>query len=120
MMVSSAGEADSEKSARRTVSVTEAVWEPLMPFTVKLYGLGVAALRLLMVRVLFWPAKIVAGLKEQVAPEEQDKVILPVKLPAVDAETVKVADVVPMGTVVVELVEESEKTARPVPDRVTV
>ena len=29
MMVSSAGEADSEKSARRTVSVTEAVWEPL-------------------------------------------------------------------------------------------
>ena len=94
--------------------------EPLVPLTVKLNGLGVDAVRLLTVSVLLWPAKMGEALKAHVAPEEQERVTLPVKPLGADAETVKVADVLPIITVVVGLAAESENTASPFPERATV
>ena len=96
-----------------------AVCDPLVPLTVKLNGFAVEAVRPLRVNVLVCPPNIEAGLNAQVAPEEHDRVMLPVKPAGADAETVKVADPLPITAVVVELVEETEKTAKPVPPRAT-
>jgi hypothetical protein len=62
---------------------------------------------------------MVAGLKVHVMPVEQDNVMVPVKAAGDDAETVKVAEVLPTGTVTVELVAARENTASPFPERVT-
>ena len=86
--MSRAGEAETVKSARRTVNVSVAVCEPLVPATVKLNGFGVEAPRFVTVTVLFCPANMVAGLKVQLAPDEHAKVMFPVKLLGPDAETV--------------------------------
>ena len=94
--------------------------DPLMPLTLKLKGLVVEAERLLSVNLLDCPSKIEAGLNVHVAPAEQASVMVPVKLEGPEAATVKVADVVPTNTVLVVAVEESEKTARPIPVRGTV
>jgi hypothetical protein len=59
-----------------------AVWDPLLPFTVKLKGLGVDAVRPLTVMVVVPPTKMVVGLKVQVTPvvAVQEGVIVPVKV----------------------------------------
>ena len=88
MIVSSAGDAESEKSANRRTRGSVAVCDPLVPLTVKLYGFGVAPLRPLTDSVLLCPVKMVAGLNVHVVPVEQDKVMLPVKALGADAETV--------------------------------
>ena len=88
--------------------------------TVKLNGFAVEPVRPLRVNVLVCPPNIDAGLNAQVVPEEHDRVMLPVKPAGADAETVKVADALPITAVVFELVEETEKTAKPVPPRATV
>ena len=60
------------------------------------------------------------GLNVQVTPGAvQDKVMLPVKLPGAAADTVNVADALPMTTVVLGLLDDTEKSASPVPDSVT-
>ncbi len=119
-IVLSAGETDSEKSANRTVNVTVVLCEPLIPITLKLSGFAVAALRLLSVRVLDCPAKIVAGEKEQLKPEGQARVILPAKLPGAAAEIGNVVEVAP--TTIVDFGAEDERvnSATPVPERTTV
>lgn len=76
-------------------------------------------MRLLTVSVLVCPGKMEVGLKVQVGPDEQVRVILPVKLSGADAEKVKVASVLPITTVVVGVVDVTEKTASPVPERDT-
>lgn len=86
----------------------------------KLNGFVVEAVRLLTVSVLLCPPKIDAGLNEQVAPAEQARVMLPVKLLGADAATDKTAELFPIKTVVVGPVEESEKTATPVPVKATI
>ncbi len=115
----SGGVAESEKSESKMVSETVAVCVPLVPLTVKLKGFAVAALRLLSVSVLVWPAKIDAGLKEHVVPEEQERVMVPVKL-LPEADTVKVAEVVPTTIVVDGVGEERLNCAIAVPERATV
>jgi hypothetical protein len=87
--------------------------------TVKLKGFALDVVRLLTVRVLVCPGKMEVGLKVQVGPAEQVRVILPVKLSGAVAEKVKVAVVLPITTVVVGVVVVTEKTASPVPERVT-
>lgn len=110
------------KAARTIVSVTEAVWEPLVPLAVKLRGLVVVAERLPTVSVLLCPGLIDVGLNVQAAPEPivQANVMLLIKLLVADAEILKVVDVVP--TVIVEevAVAESENSAMPLPARATV
>jgi hypothetical protein len=100
-----------------TVSDNEAVFPPLVPVTVKFKGLGVLADRPVTVKVLLWPAVMTAGLNEQVAPDEQDREMLETKPLGADAETVKVADVVPTKILAERLVAESMSTAPPVPER---
>lgn len=75
--------------------------------------------RLLMVSVLVWPAKMVVGLKVHVKFEGQLSVILPVKLLGADAAMVNVAVPSPMSVVTLGLDEDIEKTATPVPERAT-
>ena len=87
-MVSSAGDAESEKSDKSRVSATVAVCDPLVPLTVKLNGFGVEPLTLLTVSVLLCPTKMVAGLKVHVVPAEQPNVMLPLKPLGADADTV--------------------------------
>jgi hypothetical protein len=69
--------------------------------------------------VLVCPAKIESGSKSQVGPDEQDSVILPVKSLGAVAEKLNVVSVVPTISVFVGLVDVTEKTATPVPDRTT-
>ena len=120
VIVCSAGETESEKSAKSRVSGSVAVCEPLVPLTVKLRGFVVAAVRPLRVNVLVCPGKIVLGANSQVTPEEQDNVMLPAKSLGADAETLNVVELLPTITVFVGLVDVTEKTATPVPDRATV
>lgn len=119
VIVCSAGETESEKSANRRVSGSVVACEPLVPLTVKLRGFVVEAVRPLRVNVLVCPEKIVAGSKAQVTPAEQDNVMLALKSLGADAETLNVAELFPTITVVVGLADVREKTATPVPDRVT-
>src|SRR5271169_5697160 len=88
---------------------------------VKLNGLGVEAVNPLMVRVVLCPTKAVVGTNAHVvaAPAVQEKVTSPPKLAGPATETVNVAVVLPMGTVVVVPVEVREKTASPVPESTT-
>ena len=118
-IVFKAGVRESEKSANRRLTGRVAVCDPLVPLTVKLYGFADDVVRLLTVSVLVAPGTMVVGLKVQVGPDEQVRVILPVKLDGADAEKVKVAVVLPITTVVVGVVVVTEKTASPVPERVT-
>ena len=118
-IVFKAGVLESEKSAYRRVTERVAVCDPLVPLTVKLNGFAFDAVRLLTVSVLVCPGKMEVGLKEQVGPDEQVRVILPVKLGGADAEKVKVAVVLPIKTVTVGVVDVTEKTASPVPERDT-
>ena len=76
-------------------------------------------MRLLSVSVLGCPGNMAVGLKVQVGPDEQLRVIAPVKLDGAVAEKVKVAVVLPITTVDVGVVVVTEKTASPVPERVT-
>ena len=87
-IVSSAGDAESEKSDKRRTSGSVAVWDPLVPLAVKLKGLGVTPLKPLTVSVLVCPTNMVAGLKVHVMPVEQDNVMLPLKAAGADADTV--------------------------------
>lgn len=75
---------------------------------------------MLIVKVLVWPAKMLAGLKEHVKLEGQVSVIFPVKLLGAVADTVMVAVVFPIRTETLELDEVTVKTAAPVPERTTV
>jgi hypothetical protein len=94
--------------------------DPLVPLTVKLNGFVVDAVRLLRVSVPVCPANIDVGLNVQVGPEEHDRVMFPEKLEGAEAETVKVAVVLPIEVVTLGAVEEREKTATPVPATDTV
>ena len=86
----------------------------------KLKGLGVVWESPVTVTVLLWPARIDVGLKVQVAPIEQARVMLLLEKELdADAVTVKVAVVVPMTTVVDLGLAESAKTGFPVPVRGT-
>jgi hypothetical protein len=85
----------------------------------KLKGLAVDPERPLTVMVLLCPAVIDAGLKEQVAPLAHVKLILSVKPVGPEAEIIKVVELVPMVMVTELLSAESENTASPVPDRLT-
>lgn len=87
--------------------------------TVKFIGLVVVAERPVTVTVLLWPAIIDVGLKVQVAPEAQERVMLLVKELGAEALTVKVAVVVPTKMVVALALAESVKTGFPVPVRET-
>jgi hypothetical protein len=118
-IVFKAGVLESEKSANKRLTGRVAFCDPLVPLTTKLSGFAVNAVRLLIVSVLVCPGNMEAGLKEQVPPPEQERVILPVKLGGADAEKVKVACVLPITTVVVGVVDVIEKTASPVPERDT-
>jgi hypothetical protein len=85
----------------------------------KLKGLAVDPERPLTVMVLLCPTVIDAGLKEQVAPLAHVKLILSVKPVGPEAEIMKVVELVPMVMVTELLSAESENTASPVPDRLT-
>ena len=74
---------------------------------------------MLSVRVLDCPARIVAGEKEQVKPEGQDRVMLPAKLPAVAAEIGNVVEVAPTTMVDFGADDDRVNSARPVPDKTT-
>lgn len=94
--------------------------EPLVPVTLKFSGFAVEPLRLLSVRVLDCPAKIVEGEKEQVKEAGQPRVILPAKLPGAAAVIGNVAEVEPTTMVDFGADEDSVNSATPVPDRTTV
>jgi hypothetical protein len=83
-------------------------------------GLGVVAERPLTVNVLLWPAVIEVGSKAQVAPEEQERVIVSTNELDAEAKIVKVTEVVPITTFVDRALVDSEKTALPIPERDTV
>jgi hypothetical protein len=95
------------------------VLPPPVPVTLTVNGLVVLALSPLTVTVVLCPAVIDEGLKEQVAPEEQENVIFEVKLLAPTAVTVKVVEVVPIRILLVRLLAESVKRLVPVPLRET-
>ena len=99
--MSSGGEAETEKSERKTVSGREAAWAvvPLVPVTVKSRGFELDAERPLTVKMLDWPTLIEAGLNEQVAPEEQPKLTFSTKLFGPDTCIVKVVDAPPIRIV---------------------
>ena len=118
--VRSVGVTASEKSCKKTDITTLADWVPLFPETVMFMGLGVVAERLLTVNVLLWPPVIEVGLKAQVAPEEQERVIEFVNELGAEAKIVKVTEVVPITTFVDRALVEREKTALPIPERDTV
>ena len=74
--------------------------------------MGKESVRLLIVRVLVWPATMFAGLKVHVPPlavkiDGQLKVILPVKLLGAEAEILKVADPLPIRVVTLGLGEDN-------------
>ena len=69
--------------------------------------------------VLVWPARIVAGLNEQVNVEGQTSVMLPVKLLGAEAAIVNVVDVLPIIVVTLGVEEDSVNCATPVPERAT-
>ena len=94
--------------------------DPLVPRILKFIGFAIAALRLLSVRVLDCPAKIVEGEKEHVKDAGHVSVMLPVKLPDAAAETGKVVEVAPTTIVDFGADDESVNSAIPVPDMVTV
>ena len=102
------------------VSATVVLCEPLMPATLKLNGLVSAAVKLLTVNVLVWPARIVAGEKLQVKDAGHPRVILPVKLLGDVAVMGKVTEALPARIVEVDAEDESVKTATPIPERATV
>ena len=86
----------------------------------KLKGLVVVAERPVTVTVLLWPAIIDVGLKVQVAPEAQERVMLLLaKELGADALIVKVAVVVPITMFVALALAESVKTGFPIPVRET-
>lgn len=70
LIVLSGGDAATEKSAKNTDKAMVAVWEPLVPVTVKSTGFGLDADRPVTVTTLLCPPVIVDGLNEQVTPEE--------------------------------------------------
>ena len=82
----------------------------------------IVVVRLLTVRVLTPPTPMVVGLKTQVVPAEQAKVMLPVKVFGPLATIVKVVDVLPISTgFLFPLAGElSEKAASPTPEIATV
>ena len=83
-------------------------------------GLGLVAERPLTVNVLLWPPVIEVGSKAQVAPEEQERLIVFTNELGAVAKTVKVTDVVPITTFVDRALVDSENTALPMPERDTV
>ena len=105
------------KSGNETVSNSEAVWESLVPITAKFRPLALTALRLLIVSVLVSPGAIEVGLNAQLAGAlpEQLKLMLPVNPDWLAAETLKVVESVPLGTVDVLVGDDSEKATPPVP-----
>lgn len=113
------GDAETEKSAKKTVKARFAVCAPLVPATEKFKGLALAAESPVTVTVLLCPAVIDEGLKEQLAGAQESVMLLMKELGAV-ADTVKVADVVPMTITVDRVPAEREKTGFPVPLSLTV
>lgn len=116
----SVGLVESVKSEKNTLNGSVTVWLPLVPVTVRFVGLALVAERPVTLRVLDCPGVIEDGLKEQVAPEEHESVMLEVKLLAAEAVTVKVADVVPATMVSARLLDARLKADAPVPERETV
>lgn len=96
-----------------------ALCEPLVPVTEKAYGLAMEAVRPLIVRVLVCPAKMVAGLKEQLRLAGQLSEMLPLKLLGAEAATVKVVDPLPIRVVTFGEGEDIVNCASPVPERAT-
>jgi len=74
---------------------------------------------LLTVKVLVCPAKMLAGLNEQVRLAGQLSVMLPLKLLDDEAATVKVADPLPISVVTFGEDEDMVNCASPVPARAT-
>lgn len=109
------GVADSEKSAKKMEKVTAAVCPPPVPATVMFRGFAVVAERFVTVRVLEPPTGIELGLKVHDAPVLQDKAMEDTKVLGPAAETVKVAEGVPMRRTLERALVESEKTGLPVP-----
>ncbi len=113
------GVAEKEKSAKKIVKARVAVCPPLVPVTEKFKGLALVAESPVTVTVLLCPAVIDDGLKEQLAWTQESVMLLMKELGAV-ADTVKVADVVPMTITVDRVLAEREKTGFPVPSSLTV
>jgi len=93
---------------------------PLVPVTVKFRGLLVLPERPLTVIVVLWPGVMLEGLKEQVVPLAQLKLIWPLKEESsAEAAMVSVVEVVPIIGVLDGPEEESEKSATASPFRLT-
>jgi hypothetical protein len=121
-MLSRYGEAETEKSARTTVSGSEALCWPFVPVTVKLRGFAIVAERLLTVSTLVLPGWMEVGLNVQAAPEliVQVRAMPLVRLLGPAAPTVNVVVVLPTVTVdEVGPAGVTEKTATPVPVKAT-
>jgi len=113
------GVAESEKSARKMPRDTVAIWLPEVPVTVKFKGLAVLAERLVTVRVLDCPARIVAGLKLQLAPELHLRLMLPVNELGAEAAMLNVVEVVPTRMTFDRLLVERVNCGLPVPESPT-
>jgi hypothetical protein len=113
--------AETEKSAKKIVRATEAVWLPEVPLTVKFKGLAVVAERALTVSVLLCPATIEAGLNAQVAPDPQARLMLPVNVLGAEAAMLNAVEleVVPMSSTVDRVLADRAKTAMPIPESVS-
>ena len=90
------------------VNATLADCPPLVPVTEKLNGFALDCDSPLTVTILLWPAVMLVGLKEQVAPEVHARVIFPANEAEEDALTVNVVDRVPMASDVDLALAESE------------
>jgi len=123
-----AGEAESEKSAKKMVKLSVAVPRLVVesaPFTVKREGFALVADSPERVKVLFEgtvvePKAIFDGLKAQVGPPVQVRAIVSVKLGWAEArDIVKVVVVVPMFRICERVGEVRLKTGFPVPTKAT-
>jgi hypothetical protein len=119
LIVAEVWELVSLKSATAIAIATDALWLPLVPFTVKLSVVPpLTAESPLTVNVLLWPGLMDAGLNAQLAGAlpEQLRLIPPVKPKLVAAEIVKVVESTPAITEVELLFEDNEYATTPLPD----
>jgi len=117
-MVVPEGVAASEKSAKKIVSATDALWLLAVPVTVKLKGFAEVEDNPVTVTWLDPPAEIEDALKVHTTDVLHFRMMDPVlSVLGPDAVIVNCAVLDPMGTMVERVLAESEKSGLPVPDR---